>query len=94
MYDTQTNWIRYIAYFIGFFLSFSTISCNRENQKEREIEKWQQKMDEMANKQLDSIYKKQNLECDSLQKIRVPKIIDSLLKDTGYTKAGKQKVGG
>lgn len=56
----------------------------------KEIEKWQQKMDQMANAQLDSIYKKQSMECDSLQKIRVPKMVDSLMKDSGYLKSIKK----
>ena len=91
MYDTQTNWIRYIACLIGIVFSCLAVSCNEKNKRDREIEKWQQKMDDMGNMQLDTIYKKQSLACDSLQKVRIPVIVDSLLKDSGFLKIRRMK---
>lgn len=89
MYDTQTNRVNFFVYFMGILFCFFVVSCNRKNEKMKEIEKWQQKMDEMANTQLDSIYKKQSLECDSLQRIGISKVVDSLMKNSGYLKWSK-----
>jgi hypothetical protein len=81
MYDIDGNCIRKVTCFIGIVCCFFAASCKTEVEKELENEVWQQKVDSIGNATLDSIYKRQVKECDSLQKKRIPILVDSLIKN-------------
>jgi len=68
---------------IGLFAA----SCKLEEEKLREMEAWQTTMDSTGNALLDSIYKIEAIWCDSVQKLRLPHIVDSLLKADSSSKA-------
>ena len=65
-------------------------SCKLKEEKIRDEETWQKLMDSTGNALLDSIYKKESLRLDSLKKIRVPEIVDSILKVDGIDKKLKK----
>lgn len=81
MYVIDGVWIKMVTYLLGILLCFNVASCNQQGEKEWEIEAWQRKTDSFGNATLDSIYKMQVKECDSLQAIRIPILVDSLVKN-------------
>lgn len=81
MYYRDGNWTKKLTCFIGMFCCFFVASCKTQAEKEFENEAWQHKMDSIGNATLDSIYKKQVQECDSLQNARIPILVDSLVKN-------------
>ncbi len=62
-------------------------SCKLKEEKIREQEAWQKLMDSTGNAMLDSIYKKETVRLDSLKKMRVTEIVDSILaEDNSFKK--------
>ncbi len=63
----------------GIAATLLAASCKLKEEKIRDEEAWQKLMDSTGNALLDSIYKKEMLRLDSLKKIRVPEIVDSMI---------------
>ncbi len=80
MFYNKYNWLKNVTYLIGIVGCFFAASCRTKTEKELENEVWQQEVDSIGNATLDSIYKKEAKECDSLQNNRIPVLVDSLIK--------------
>jgi hypothetical protein len=55
------------------------VGCSASTTEEVDIQ-FQQQLDSIAEFKIDSAYEKIQMECDSMQKIRLPIMVDSLLK--------------
>ncbi|MES2776010.1 MAG: hypothetical protein V4722_17670 [Bacteroidota bacterium] len=54
-------------------------SCKLQEEKTREQEAWQKKVDSIGNAMLDSIYKLESLRCDSVKLEKMKALVDSML---------------
>jgi hypothetical protein len=91
MYDIDCNSVKKVTYLLGIAGCVFAASCRTKAEKEWENEVWQRQMDSIGNAKLDSIYKKETKECDSLQKLRIPFLVDSLLKSNSVKSAMDKK---
>jgi hypothetical protein len=62
------------------FVCILVASCKLKEEKLKEQEIWAQKLDITQNMLLDSIYKRQQYVCDSLEKNKLPLLVDSIIK--------------
>jgi hypothetical protein len=65
--------------FVSIFIIYLVVGCSASTTEEVDIQ-FQQQLDSIAEFKIDSAYKKIQMECDSMQKIRLPIMVDSLLK--------------
>lgn len=75
----------------GIAWSCFAASCKLNEEKIRDQEAWQKKVDSAGNAMLDSIYKMESLRCDSLRTARLAGLVDSLVMADSIQRKKKVK---